>query len=155
MTTTLRQLATRLRELDPLLAQYVTDRSTPALPALSDLQSAQLRDCVKERRDHYELILEAVYEGYLLHYRCGRIVAIDDRDFAVLAGDRLYALALTLVTEHGDVYGVSVLARLISRLAHAEVDYSPEHVTAAWERATCELLHAVCETDSQPHCVDS
>ena len=37
-------------------------------------------------------MLEAVREGYLLHYGAPRLPSDDDPDLALLMGDRLYAL---------------------------------------------------------------
>ena len=42
----------------------------------------------------YELLVEAIYEGYLLHYAESRLLASEDPNLALLAGDRLYALGL-------------------------------------------------------------
>ena len=39
-------------------------------------------------------MVEAVREGYLLHYGDGRVVRGADPDLALLAGDYLYALGL-------------------------------------------------------------
>src|SRR3954453_6527969 len=46
--------------------------------------------------------VEAIREGYLLHHGEARIVATDDQDLALLAGDRLYALGLADLAEMGD-----------------------------------------------------
>jgi hypothetical protein len=40
------------------------------------------------------LVIEAVREGYLLHYGEPRLMSREDDDLALLAGDRLYALGL-------------------------------------------------------------
>jgi hypothetical protein len=148
MSETLVALAQRLRSLEPLLAQYVTDP-----PAISTLPTAplldnqhELRSCVRGQVDRYKFILEAVYEGYLLHYKTGRIVQSDERDFAVLAGDRLYALALATLTQCADVYGVSVLAQLIAELAQFEITAQSQQVTAAWKKASMRLFFSESET---------
>jgi len=44
----------------------------------------------------YELLVETIYEGYLLHYHTPRIVREHEADLGLLAGDRLYALGLAL-----------------------------------------------------------
>ena len=44
-------------------------------------------------------VLEAVYEGYLLHYGEPRAFAGMDADLRLLAGDALYALGLSRLAE--------------------------------------------------------
>src|SRR5471030_2010787 len=53
-------------------------------------------------RAEYELLVEAIYEGYLLHYGVSRVVSHADPDLALLAGDRLYALGLERLVALGD-----------------------------------------------------
>lgn len=66
--------------------------------------------------DEYVEALELIYEGYLLHYRTGRlgIVSGDDPQTALLAGDVFYARGLDLIAVRGDVASVALLARLMS-----------------------------------------
>jgi hypothetical protein len=65
----------------------------------------------------YELLIEAIYEGYLLHYGVSRLIAGGDDDLALLAGDRLYALGLERLVALGDVEAVSELADVIALCA--------------------------------------
>lgn len=76
------------------------------------------------RREQYELLMEAVYEGYLLHYHTPRIVKPTEADLGLLAGDRLYALGLDRLVKLGDVEAVTELADVItlSALAHGGGD---------------------------------
>ena len=90
----------------------------------------------------YAAVLAAVREGYEQHYGQGRVLRTDDRDLALLAGDRLYALGLALLAERGDVPAVAVLADLISECASAHSDGAPERAEAAWRRATTVLRGA-------------
>ena len=87
-------------------------------------------------------VLEAIREGYLQHYGEGRVVRTDDRDLALLAGDRLYALGLARLAEAGDLDAVAVLADLISKCAKAHAEGEPAAADAAWEAATAKLLRA-------------
>ena len=66
--------------------------------------------------------MEAVREGYLLHYRESRVLEGYDEDLALLAGDYLYALGLDRLAALGDTEAVAVLSELIARCAqlHAE-----------------------------------
>ena len=60
-------------------------------------------------------VLEAVYEGYLLHYGEPRAFSGMDADLRLLAGDALYALGLRRLAERGDLEAVAELADLITR----------------------------------------
>jgi hypothetical protein len=80
----------------------------------------------------YELLIETIYEGYLLHYHAARVVCPPEADLGVLAGDRLYALGLAHLVKLGDVEAVAELADVItlSALAHGAED--PELAEAVW-----------------------
>ena len=67
--------------------------------------------------DGYELLVEAIYEGYLLHYERSRLLDSADPNLALLAGDRLYALGLERLVALGDVEAVRELADMISLCA--------------------------------------
>ncbi|HTA06155.1 MAG TPA: hypothetical protein VK774_07310 [Solirubrobacteraceae bacterium] len=86
----------------------------------------------------YELLVEAIYEGYLLHYGAPRVVIAADADLCVLAGDRLYALGLARLVELGDTFAVAELADTITLSALAQgADDAPlaEAIWAAGARA--------------------
>jgi hypothetical protein len=76
---------------------------------------------------------EAVYEGFLLHYRSPRVFAGMDPDLSLLAGDSLYALGLERLAEAGDLAGVAALADLISACAQAEAEARGEDADALWQ----------------------
>ncbi len=80
----------------------------------------------------YELLVEAIYEGYLLHYGAPRVLHVPDADLALLAGDRLYALGLARLVALGDTVAVAELADTItlSALAHGAGD--AELADAVW-----------------------
>jgi hypothetical protein len=84
-------------------------------------------------QDEYALLVEAIREGYLLHYGSGRVVRPDDPDLALLAGDRLYALGLARLAELGDLEAVAELADVISLAAQAHAEGEPERAVAVWE----------------------
>jgi hypothetical protein len=90
----------------------------------------------------YASVLAAIREGYEQHYGQGRVLRTDDRDLALLAGDRLYALGLALLAERGDLRAVAVLAGLISECASAHAEEDPARADAAWSRATTALRGA-------------
>jgi hypothetical protein len=83
--------------------------------------------------DVYALLVEAIREGALLHYGRGRVVAPDDPDLALLAGDRLYAIGLDKLAALGDVEAVSELADLISLVAQAQAEGDTARADAVWE----------------------
>ena len=75
--------------------------------------------------ERFELGLETIYEGYLMHYGRPRLFAPPDRDNALLLGDYLYAHGLVRVASFHEVEAVSDLAELISlcaQLRAANVD---------------------------------
>jgi hypothetical protein len=79
----------------------------------------------------YELLIEAIYEGFLLHHGTGRILSGDDRDLALLAGDRLYTLGLERLVALGDLDAVRELADVIALCSL---------LVGRGERASCEPL---------------
>jgi hypothetical protein len=85
------------------------------------------------REDDYALLVEAIHEGYLLHYAGGRVVRPADPDLSLLAGDRLYALGLARLAELGDLAAVAELADVISLAAQAHAEGDPERAGAVWD----------------------
>ncbi|MFM8560624.1 MAG: hypothetical protein ACKOB9_00800 [Solirubrobacterales bacterium] len=79
------------------------------------------------------LAVEAVREGYLLHRGCPRLFDGSDRDLALLAGDRLYALGLAGLARAGNLEAVAELAAVIACCAHAAAAGDEELAEAAWE----------------------
>jgi hypothetical protein len=79
----------------------------------------------------YELLVEAIYEGYQLHYGTPRLIETSDANFALLAGDRLYALGLERLVALGDLEAVRELADVITLCAL---------LSARGEGAACEPL---------------
>ena len=77
-------------------------------------------------------VLEAVYEGYLLHYGEPRAFRGMDGDLRLLAGDALYALGLSRLADNGDLPAVAELSDLISLTARAQAEGRPEDAEAAW-----------------------
>jgi hypothetical protein len=85
------------------------------------------------RREEYELLVEAIYEGYLLHYGVPRIVHVPEADLRLLAGDRLYAVGLARLVELGDTLAVAELADTITLSALAQGAGSDALADAVWE----------------------
>ena len=114
------RLAELLREDDSVIAEHLAEPT--AEPMLGALAAAGPR--AAESPDDYALLVEAVREGYLLHYGSPRVVRGADPDLRLLAGDYLYALGLERLAALGDLEAVRELADLISISAqlHAERD---------------------------------
>jgi hypothetical protein len=68
----------------------------------------------------YELLVEAIYEGYLLHYGAPRVIDSPEADLCLLAGDRLYALGLARLVALEDTVAVAELADTITLSALAQ-----------------------------------
>jgi hypothetical protein len=81
----------------------------------------------------YELLLEMILEGSLLHYGTPRLVLGADPDLALLLGDQLYALGLARLAELGDLDAVAELADLISLLAQAQAASDHGLADAIWQ----------------------
>jgi hypothetical protein len=67
----------------------------------------------------YALLIESIFEGYLVHYHRSRLVQPADEDLRLLAGDYLYALGLSRLAELGDLSAVRELADVIGLCAQA------------------------------------
>ena len=80
----------------------------------------------------YELLLEMILEGSLLHYGRPRVVRTQDLDLALLLGDQLYALGLARLADLGDLDSVRELADLISLLSQAQLDDDDALARAIW-----------------------
>jgi hypothetical protein len=95
----------------------------------------------------YELLIEMIYEGTLLHYGTPRVLRSDDPDLSLLLGDQLYALGLARLAELGDLDAVAELADLISLLAQAQAQgpgedgagSAAELVDALWEASATAI----------------
>jgi len=81
----------------------------------------------------YELLLEMILEGSLLHYGVPRAVAVEDPDLALLLGDQLYALGLSRLAALGDLAAVAELADVISLVSQAAAAGDRELSDAIWQ----------------------
>ncbi|MGH2904630.1 MAG: hypothetical protein ACRDK7_13765 [Solirubrobacteraceae bacterium] len=106
--------------------------SAGADPQAGPAQLAAAGPRAEGRREDYELLIEAIYEGYLLHYGEARVARTSDRDLGLLAGDRLYALGLARLVALGDLAAVVELADTITLSALAEGADAPELADAVW-----------------------
>jgi hypothetical protein len=87
-------------------------------------------------------VLEAVYEGYLLHYGAPRLFEGMDEDLRLLAGDALYALGLARLARSGDLAAVAELSDLITRSAQAHAEGRGADAEALWDESADRLAAA-------------
>jgi hypothetical protein len=124
----LERLRSLLREEGGLIATLLDSGEHGAQPAPRAAWSpaAVLAQAprTRARGDEYELLVEAIYEGYLLHYARPRVLCAREEDLSLLAGDRLYAIGLGRLVALGDTFAVSELADTITlcALAHGAGD---------------------------------
>jgi hypothetical protein len=117
------------------LAAQLRDEDTPISPHVVDPRPEQSF----APSGRYELVIEAVREGYLLHYGEPRLLAGHDPDLALLAGDYLYALGIERLAALGDTGAVHSLADLISACAQLHTEGCEDEVPAIWDRAVEEI----------------
>jgi hypothetical protein len=130
--STLERLSATVRGRGGLLAGAVPDDAATEAPApLGDLAASGPRAAGDP--DRYALLVEAIREGYLLHYAAGRVVRSDDADLALLVGDQLYALGLAELAALGDLDAVGELADVISLTAAAQAVADEDLAEAVWE----------------------
>jgi hypothetical protein len=123
------------READPAIPQDSEQDAKPNDAPPAEGGPAQLAAAgprAEGARETYELLIEAIYEGYLLHYGTPRVAHTPDRDLGLLAGDRLYALGLARLVALGDVAAVAELADTITLSALAQGAGAPELADAVW-----------------------
>jgi hypothetical protein len=127
--TALDLIGAALRD-DEVIAPYVLDPEQP--PVLGLLVAAGPR--AAGGPGDYAMLVEAVREGYLLHYGEPRLLGGADADLRLLAGDYLYALGLERLASRGDLEAVRELADLISLSAqlHADGGRSGSEAGALW-----------------------
>jgi hypothetical protein len=85
--------------------------------------------------EYGSMVLDAIREGYLLHYGEPRLLAGHDGDLAVLAGDYLYALGIERLAATGDCEAVLRLAELIGGSARRHVEGREDEVPGLWDAA--------------------
>lgn len=131
----LRILAEQLRQEDTPISPHVVDPA--AAPRLGMLAASGPRAAAAP--GEYSQVVEAVYEGYLLHYGEPRLLAGHDADLGLLAGDYLYALGLDRLAALGDTTAVAVLSDLISRCAQLHSEGRGAEAPDLWTAAAREI----------------
>ncbi|HET7510562.1 MAG TPA: hypothetical protein VFJ65_09975 [Solirubrobacterales bacterium] len=116
-------LADHLRAEDTPISPHVVDPAEA--PELGELAGG----------GEYAFVIEAVREGYLLHYEEPRLLAGHDPDLALLAGDYLYAVGLDRLAALEDTRAVAILSDLISECARLQAEGNPEPIPNLWRSA--------------------
>ena len=130
----LERLRALLREEGGLIATLIEDSTRPdhgARPQ-SPATVAAAGPRTRARREEYELLVEAIYEGYLLHYGAPRVVSAAEADLGLLAGDRLYAIGLGRLVALDDTAAVAELADTITLSALAQGAGEQALADAVW-----------------------
>jgi hypothetical protein len=122
-------LGKQLRSERTVISPYVAE-ATEA-PVLGLLVASGPRAAAAP--GEYAELVEAIREGYLLHYGEPRLVLGADPDLRLLAGDYLYARGLERLAGLGDLEAVRELSDLIGLCAqlHAEPG-RPEAASPLW-----------------------
>ncbi len=120
----LAKLAAQLREEETPISPHVTDPAESGGFGLPE---------------DYALVVEAVREGYLLHYGEPRLLRGHDEDLALLAGDYLYALGLERLAALGDTDSVALLADLISSCAQLHAENRLAEVQERWDMTISKI----------------
>ena len=141
---TLERVAARIAAEGGLLEQAllaggpVVPEDDPGLGAVAAAGPAAAAD-----QATFALFVEAVREAHLLHGGSSRLLDAGDRDLAILAGDRLYALGLAelasldppatdAVRELADVIALCALARAHADAGLAEAAWAAGAVAIGW-----------------------
>jgi hypothetical protein len=121
-------LADRLRAEDTLISAHLVE--TAEQPVFGLL--AALGERAAAAPGEYAFVVEAVREGYLLHYGTPRLLSGHDEDLALLAGDYLYALGIERLAALGDAEAVAVLAELIGHCARLHAEGREDEAPGLW-----------------------
>ncbi len=128
-------LAAQLREEGTPISPHVIEPREE--PVFGPLVAAGPRAAAAPAE--YALVVESVREGYLLHYGEPRLLAGQDADLSLLAGDYLYALGIERLSALGDAEAVRVLADLISDCARLHTEEREAGVPALWRDAIAAI----------------
>ena len=114
-----------------LLAAQLREEGTPISPLVVEPAAGA--------EAYGSAVLDAVREGYLLHYGEPRLLDGHDEDLALLAGDYLYALGIERLAASGDCAAVLELAELIGACAQLHVEGREDQVPRLWRSAAAAI----------------
>ena len=147
----LTRLEALLREQGGLMASLLPQGGLPAgsTNGAGPAQIAAAGPRAQGHAEEYELLVEAIYEGYLLHYGTPRVVRPPEADLGLLAGDQLYALGLARLVALGDLAAVAELADVITLTALAQGEGQSELALAVWSAGARAVGWGSCEAHSR------
>lgn len=122
------ELSAVLREDDSVIAEHLTEPDEDAV--FGPLAASGPRAAAAP--GEYAVLVEAVREGYLLHYGDPRLVRGADQELRLLAGDYLYALGLERLAGLGDLDAVRELSDLIAITAQLHAERDGEGADEVW-----------------------
>jgi hypothetical protein len=129
-------LAAELREEGGIVSDHVAEPAAP--PVIGMLAAAGPRS--RDRAGEYAAVVEAVREGWLLHYGEPRLLHGLEPDLRLLIGDHLYARGIERLARLGDMVAVAELADLISLTAQLDAAGAPPSAReAAWLAAAVAI----------------
>jgi len=128
-------LAARLSEGETPISAHVVDAEEE--PVFGLLAASGPRGAAAP--GDYAFVVEALREGYLLHYGRPRLLRAHDADLALLAGDYLYALGIERLAGLGDPEAVAVLAELIGRCAQLHAEGREDEAPALWRASAAAI----------------
>lgn len=142
----MRQIASDPNDALRLLAAHLRDEDTPISPHVVEPGEEPVFGLIAASGSsadgapgEYALLVEAVREGYLLHYGKPRLLRGHDPDLALLAGDYLYALGIERLAALGDAEAVAVLAELISSCAQLHAEGRDAEAPALWRASALAI----------------
>jgi hypothetical protein len=146
---TLAQIREQVTADDPLLAARLMPTGSPgtaaaqAYPSFSDVFMAAFDDDTPAAA-RYRLGLEYIFEGYLLHWRRSRLIEPESGEFALLAGDYMYARGLESICRLQDTGCITALADLVSFCSRVHASGADDaQILDAWAATALALaLHA-------------
>ncbi len=133
---TLARIRAEIAAGSSLFADRLAPGGPPDPAGFADLLAAACPNLGK----NYGFALEYIFEGFLLHYRQGRLLGPSTPEFNLLAGDYMYARGLTYLAELEDLYCIRLMADLVSLCSfiHCE-DRDSARSFNAWVAATACL----------------
>ncbi len=148
---TLARMHTQISAGGSLFADRLAPGGPPGPAGFADLLAA----ACPNPGDNYSLALEYIFEGFLLHYRQGRLLEPAAPEFNLLAGDYMYARGLTFLATLEDLYCVQLMADLVSLCSFIHCQDSCRRQTfRAWVLATVCLAGRAAGAGGGPDCLN-
>ncbi len=150
---TLAKIRSQIAAGSTLLAEKLAAQP-PGQAGFADLLAAAA--ACEDPGDNYCFALEYIFEGYLLHYRKGRLLKPATPELNLLAGDYMYARGLTRLAALEDLFCVRLMADLVSLCSYLHCQDQPSRQTfSAWTMATVCLAGRAAGRLDNDECLGS